>query len=130
MQKDSLDKRRFIRVKFPFTIHIYPSHKSAISAYTEDIGEGGVKVTLREPLEVFTVTSLLLYVQREPVACKGKIAWVKKRQSEYIEDHPFFDTGIEFQNISYRDREIIKERVEAIRKQREWAERRASRDSL
>lgn len=126
MERDGVDRRRYIRVKFPFTIHVYPPRRTPISAYTEDISEGGVRVTTHEPLEAASVNSLVVYVKRQPVACKGKVVWIKKRESKYIEDGIFFDIGMEFQDLSEHDRLIITERVETLTKQREWAERKKS----
>lgn len=119
MQRDSIDRRRFIRVEFPFTIHIYQNKKLAISAYTEDISEGGVKVTIKESLPVGAAAELEIYVREDPISCKGKIVWSQQRTSEYIEDENFFDIGIEFDHLNENDQEVIRHHVQAIQKMRQ-----------
>jgi len=118
MQRDSIDRRRFIRVEFPFTIHIYQPQQLAISAYTEDISEGGVKVTIKESLSIGAMVELEIYVREEPINCKGKIIWSRQRVSEYIEDEKFFDIGIAFHQITASDQEVVRHHVEAIQKMR------------
>ena len=118
MQRDSVDRRRFIRVEFPFTIHIYQSKQLAISAYTEDISEGGVKVTIKESLPVGAAVELEVYVHEKPIVCKGKIIWLQQRASNYFEDEKFFDTGIEFQQLAKNDQEVIGHHVQIIQKMR------------
>ena len=130
MDRDPIDRRRYIRVKFPFSIHIYPQRKSPISAYTENISEVGIMVTVREAVEVPSVSSLLIYVEREPIACNGKAIWIKQKKSEYIDGGIFFDIGFEFQDLKGRDQSIIKEHVHALEKQREWAEQRKSKEFI
>lgn len=119
MQRDTIDRRRFIRVEFPFTIHIYYSKKLAISAYTEDISEGGVKVTIKEALPLGAVVELELYVRQQPITCKGKVIWLKQRSSDYFEDEKFYDTGIEFQHLAKDDQEVIGSHVKTIQKMRQ-----------
>jgi len=114
MSKDKIDRRRFLRIKFPFTIHLYPTGKPPISAYAEDIGIGGVKVTTHQGLEVSSSVSLEIYVKLRPVVCKGKITWVNRRESDFLEGEIFFDTGIEFQGLKHEDEEAIKERLDRI----------------
>lgn len=75
---NGLNRRRFIRVKYPFTIHIYPSQDKPISAYTEDISEEGVGVTLKQELAVSSKVGLEIYLEPEPVTCRGEIVWTKK----------------------------------------------------
>ena len=114
---DSINRRRFVRIIFPFTTHIYPSQKEAITTYTENISIGGIKVTIKRELAVSSIVDLKVYLRKEPITCKGKIAWVKKRESEYLEeDNVFFDIGIEFQDIKEEDKIIIKDRIDELRK--------------
>ncbi len=119
MEKDELNKRRFIRVNFPFTIHINPSDGVPISTYTEDISEGGVKVFIAEKLKTSSIVILAIYLGSEPVACKGKVVWARRRTSEFIDGETFFDTGIEFQEIKEKDRLLLKEKVAELEKERQ-----------
>lgn len=114
MSWDKIDRRRFIRIKFPFTIHIYSPGEPPISAYTEDISMGGIKVTVRQELRVSSLVNLEIYLKLRSIDCKGKIIWVNERKSEYLEGECFYDAGMELQDLKPEDKEAIKERLEMI----------------
>ena len=116
MQRDSIDRRRFIRVSFPFTIHILISKALAVSAYTEDISEGGVKVTIKEKLEIDSLADLEIFIREDPIKCSGKVIWIKERESDLIEGAVFFDIGIKFQGISQENIRMIGQHVQAVQK--------------
>ncbi len=115
---DTINRRKFLRVRFPFTVHIYLSQGSPISAYTEDISEGGIKFTTRQEFKSSSLVNLEIYVKLRPVVCKGKIIWIKRRESEYLEDEIFFDVGVELQELKDEDRDAIKERLERVIEER------------
>jgi len=114
MDQDKIDRRRFIRIKFPFTVHVYSSGEPPISAYTENISMGGIKVTLRQELKVSSLVNLEIYLKLRAVDCKGKIIWVNERESEYLEGECFYDTGMELQDLKPEDKEAIEERLEML----------------
>lgn len=122
MKQDDVNRRRFIRVDFPFTIHITPSEDEAVSTYTEDISEGGVKVFIAEKLKTSSIVILAIYLEPRPIVCKGRVIWAKKRVSDFIEGEVFFDTGIEFYEIKEEDKLLIKDRVAELEKERESRE--------
>jgi c-di-GMP-binding flagellar brake protein YcgR len=123
MEKNGINRRRFIRVDFPFTIHINPPDENIISTYTEDISEGGVKVFIAEKLSTSSMVLLAIYVKPEPVVCKGKVVWAKRRSSEFIEGEIFFDTGIEFCEIKEADKLLIKNKVAELEEERKLKEK-------
>jgi len=108
MDWDGLNKRRFIRLNFPYTIHLYPENEASLSAYTEDIGSGGIRVVLREKVEVGTVLDLEIYLKQIPMACKGKVIWVKDKENHMLEGTKFFDTGIALCDINDEQRDTVK----------------------
>ncbi|NQT28633.1 MAG: PilZ domain-containing protein [Candidatus Omnitrophica bacterium] len=114
MSFDKINRRRFLRIKFPFTLHLYPGGELPISAYTEDISAGGVKVTIHQELKVPSLINLEIYVKLRPIVCKGKVVWVKRRESEFLDGEIFFDIGIEFQDLSLEGKEAVKERLDKI----------------
>ena len=116
MQRDSVDRRRFIHIKFPFTVHVRPLDKQPIAAYSEDISQEGIKVTIKDELAIGSLTDLEVFIQAEPIKCKGKVVWVKKRDSKYIQDEIFTDTGIEFYDLSENNSALIKEHISAFSK--------------
>ncbi|MFH1504604.1 MAG: PilZ domain-containing protein [Candidatus Omnitrophota bacterium] len=108
---DDVNRRRYLRVEFPFTIHIHTFEGPTYSAYTENASAGGVKVTLEEELKMGAITDLEIFTRKEVLRCKGQIVWIKKRESKYLEGTFFFDTGIEFHDISEKDRIMIKDLI-------------------
>ena len=106
-------------------MHLYPTGESPISAYAEDISTGGVRVTVHQELDISSLVDLEIYVKLRPVVCKGKVIWINRRESEFLEGEIFFDIGIEFQGIKAEGVEAIKERLDRImqeRREREEAE--------
>lgn len=95
-------------------MHLYPGGELPISAYTEDISAGGVKVTIHQELKVLSLINLEIYVKLRPIVCKGKVVWVKRRESEFLDGEIFFDIGIEFQDLSLEGKEAVKERLDKI----------------
>ncbi|MDD3295735.1 MAG: PilZ domain-containing protein [Candidatus Omnitrophica bacterium] len=114
MKWDGVNKRRFLRTKYPFTVHIQAPEKEAISAYTEDLSEGGLKVTLKARLDVSSLVGLEIFLEQEPVKCRSKVIWVKERSSEYLEGVILYDTGLEFFQLSSADKTAIREKVKEI----------------
>lgn len=118
MSWDKIDRRRFLRIKFPFTMHLYRTGKPPISAYTEDISVGGIKVTVHQELEVSSIVDLEVYVKLRPIVCKGKVIWINRRESEFLEGEIFFDIGMEFQGLKPEEEDAIKERLDRIMQDR------------
>jgi len=116
MNWDGRERRRAIRVKFPYTIIINTSGGDVVFTYTEDIGANGVKVVIRQRLEVNSPLELKIYIEEEPLLCKGRVAWVRERESRYLEGTVLFDTGIEFSQIGEEERALIKSCTEALAK--------------
>ncbi|MBD3246096.1 MAG: hypothetical protein GF333_03705 [Candidatus Omnitrophica bacterium] len=98
------EKRRFVRACFPCKIVIYPPREHTISTHTENIGAGGVRVILGERLHSADIVGLKIYLGEGEITCKGRVVWVVTRSRQ---DETHFDTGIEFYQISDRDRQVI-----------------------
>ena len=111
---DDLNRRKSIRVDYPFTIHIYIPEEPPISAYTENVNESGVGVTIMREVEVNSIVKLEIHTRQRLVECYGRIGWMKKRESKYVEGRFFFDVGIEFRDIKKEDRELIKDCIDRI----------------
>jgi len=123
MRWDKIDRRRFVRIKFPFTIHIYFPEEPPISAYTENISTGGIKVTVRQELRISSLVNLEIYLKLRSIDCKGKIIWANRRESAYLEGEYFYDTGMELQDLKPEDKEAIKERLEKVMAERKEKEK-------
>jgi c-di-GMP-binding flagellar brake protein YcgR len=117
-QWDGLNRRRFLRADFPYTIHIYSSGGKPISTYTDDISSGGVRVVTQERLNDSDIVDLKIYVGENFLRCKGKIAWVREKVNSVLDGVKFFNAGIEFVNLSKEESDIIQLCVEALEKKR------------
>ena len=115
---DGIERRRFVRVKLSVKTDIRHGDQSMIAACAEDISEGGIKVTIDQELNVSSIVDLEIYLQREPIKCKGKIVRVNKIESQYLKHGVAFDVGIKFEEMSEEDRITIKNLVANLRRQK------------
>lgn len=101
-----VNKRRFPRANYPCKILVFKKgQKEQFTTRTENIGAGGVCVSLEKALDKFCLVELILYLQdnQPAIECDARIVWVVKNEK-------VFDTGIEFLNI--KDKDIL--RIENI----------------
>lgn len=118
MEWDGINKRRFLRIDFPYTIHLRCDSDISISAYTEDINLGGIRVVVKKKFEVSTVLNLEIYLGQIPIACKGKVIWVKDKENLILEGVRFFDTGIALCDIDNEQRDILNNCIEDVKKKK------------
>lgn len=116
MDYQGIEKRRFIRAKFPCSISIHTLHEHVITTYTENISAGGVRVIIEENLEMSSTVGLEVQINNNIIVCKGRIVWVVNRESPYKKCVFYRDTGIEFYEIKESDRCIINDAIEEILK--------------
>lgn len=109
-----IEKRKFIRARFPCKILIYNFPEHAISTHTENISAGGVRVIIGEKLEAGTLVDIEVHLKENKIACKGKIAWVVDKKSPYRKGVLYHDTGIEFCEIDEQDRNAINVTIEKM----------------
>ncbi|MCF7916318.1 MAG: PilZ domain-containing protein [Candidatus Omnitrophica bacterium] len=105
MNKRNDERRRFRRAKFPCKIYILTAPLHIIKCKTENIGAGGIRVLLDENLKLHSNVGIKLYLSKEPIECKGKVVWLVERKNN--DEVAKFDIGIEFHQISEKDRETI-----------------------
>ncbi len=114
MNPDYAEKRRFVRANFPCRISIHTPQEHILVSHTENIGAGGVRVIIVEELKISSLVGLEIYLNGEPITCKGKIVWVVAKVNPISGKANMFDTGIEFCQISQEDQETIENLVKAI----------------
>ncbi|MFH1767624.1 MAG: PilZ domain-containing protein [Candidatus Omnitrophota bacterium] len=114
MAWDRVNKRRFVRVEFPYTIHIITEKGKEISCYTEDISCGGAMVVIKERLEILSIIQLEVYIGQKTLACKGKVIWITETKNEFLPRINFFHVGIEFFDIKEEDRLVIDQCVKEL----------------
>lgn len=86
-----------------------------ITAYTQDIGEGGLKVIIKGRLPNSSLVSLVIFLENKTVLAEGRILYTLKSD----EGLQYYDTGIEFYSIKASDRSLIKKLVNHIIDERE-----------
>ena len=96
MFSDGKEKRRYPRPEVHCKVFVYKDSSNIISSYTEDISEGGLRAVFDERLKLSSVVDMEIFLQDEPIKCKGKITWVKEVKDAKQPEAVFYDTGIEF----------------------------------
>jgi hypothetical protein len=113
-----INNRRFPRANYKCLITIgRVGAKKSLLTHTENIGVGGICVSLDEGLGVFSEVSIELALKdgRPPIRCRGNVVWVIKSQMVKNAVHiTKFDTGIEFIGLAEADRERIEMVVEQV----------------
>jgi Tfp pilus assembly protein PilZ len=86
------------------------SRGESILTHTENIGVGGVRVTVRNELKLFTAVEMEIDLMdiNEHIKVKGKVAWNVRRKSIEKVKPMFYDTGIEFTDITKRDQDRLR----------------------
>ncbi len=113
-----INNRRFPRAIYKCLITI--GTKGAAKyflTHTENIGVGGICVSLEEGLGVFNEVDIELALKDglPPIKCKGNVVWVIK--SQIVKNSvrtTKFDTGIEFVNLKEDDQARIENLVEKL----------------
>ena len=103
------ERRLFRRSEISCNITIIPAFKIvAFNGRLENISEGGIRIVLREKLDIGTQLDLEISPQDEnkSITCKGKVIWVNEKSTD--ERDLSFDTGIKFVNINEEDRAKIR----------------------
>lgn len=109
-----IEKRRFIRAKFPCVIKIYTFREHIITTHTENISAGGVCVIIEEKLEMASTVGLQIQIKDYTVSCKGRVVWVVDKNSPYKQGVIYHDTGLEFYEIKDADIQAINCAIEEI----------------
>ena len=115
---EGLDRRKFPRVMYPCLVKVISSNgkQEAILTHTENIGLGGLCVTLKNEIKLFTNVEMEVDMLdlSEHIKPKGKVVWsVRRKPIEQIKPM-FFDIGIEFTEIAKRDLERLRENLQRL----------------
>jgi Tfp pilus assembly protein PilZ len=118
MTWDGLNRRRFPRVIYPCLIKISSKKESAemILTHTENVGTGGVCVIVKKELKLFTDVEIEIDLldTDDHIKTSGKVVWVVRRKSIEALKPMFYDIGVEFTNISPKNKEHLKETLDRI----------------
>jgi hypothetical protein len=118
MTWEGMDRRKFPRVMYPCMVKITSSdgEQEAILTHTENIGQGGLCVTLKGGIKLFTPVDLeidLLNLE-EHIKPKGKVVWNVRRKAVEEIKPMFYDIGVEFTEISKGDQERLRENLQML----------------
>lgn len=108
------ERRKYVRLdtrlKITYTI-LQRGGEKTLSSETKDIGGGGIRLFLSEPLPTDTLLKLDIQLPEEPkpISCLGKIVWTdefivlqgRRRQTDR------YEAGVSFTQIDSRDRDRI-----------------------
>lgn len=91
-----------------------------VTTYTQDIGEGGLKVIVKGRLPNSSLVNIVIFLENKflenkTVSAEGRILYTLKS----AEGHQYYITGIEFCSIKESDRSLIKKFVNHIIEERE-----------
>lgn len=98
--------------------HINPDSDKRVSAQSENISVGGVKLVLDELLSKGTPLTVDIAVsdEQKPITAKGEIAWVKEVDPDQAEQRGkrIFQAGVKFVNMTPEDETRLRNHVEEI----------------
>ncbi len=125
---NGIEKRRFPRAEYPCHVRVRrPAKKGVLrkkimeefSTHTENIGLGGICVSLEKDLGLFSPVEIDIDLNdNKPfIMAKGTLVWVVRRMN--LTNKKQFDTGIEFLDLKDLDRVRIEKVVEACLKKEE-----------
>ena len=118
MSWQGMDRRKFPRVMYPCLVKVATSEglQEGILTHTENIGIGGLCVTVKKDIKLFTSVDLevdLLDIN-ELIKAKAKIVWNVRRKSIETIKPMFYDIGIEFTEIAKRDSERLRDNLQIL----------------
>lgn len=111
MELDRVDRRRLVRMKMPFTIHLHKKNGESVSTYTEDISQEGVKVVIKQKLDVGSELGVEIYLSKPPLVCRGRVIWTKKRPGKWFKKEKFYELGIKLNEINQENQAVLKKRL-------------------
>jgi len=109
---NTFDKRKFPRI--PVKCEVVFEEKNTnpqVVTETENIGEGGVCVILKDSIAPFSKVNIKLKLDEtgiNTIECAGKVVWCI-RSEVLFQDNACFDTGVEFLDIKPKDKELIQQ---------------------
>jgi len=87
-----------------------------ILTHTENIGMGGICVTLKNTIKLFTPVAMEIDLLdlNEHIKPEGKVVWNVRRKSIEEIKPMFYDIGIEFTEISKQDHDRLRANLQHL----------------
>ena len=115
---EGMDRRKFPRVMYPCMVKVMSSDgiQLQILAHTENVGIGGLCVTLKNEIKLFTPVELEIDLldTNENIKPKGKVVWNVRRKSMEDIKPMFYDIGIEFTEIAKSDLDYLRKTLQLL----------------
>jgi hypothetical protein len=115
---EGTDRRKFPRVIYPCMVKVISAQgvQPPILTHTENIGQGGVCLTVKNEIKLFTDVEVeidLLGIDKH-IYPKGKVIWVVRRKAIETVKPLFYDIGIEFSEIAKPDQEYLRQTLQLL----------------
>ena len=112
---DGMNRRKFPRVYYPclIVLRCAQGEQESILTHTENIGIGGVCVTINRNIPMFSPVELEIDLldTESHIKCHGKVVWAIQRKLDEKKKPLFYDLGIEFSDIPPNDQKRLDEVV-------------------
>ncbi|MBN3039934.1 MAG: PilZ domain-containing protein [Candidatus Omnitrophica bacterium] len=109
---ESEERREFVRVKYPCKITVIGQNGQTISAQTENISAGGIRILSKNRLIPNSHIELQIHLKdSKTISCKGRVVWMFERTDIPGPDSVIYDTGIEFKGINEQDLKMLKKLI-------------------
>ncbi|MFH1837434.1 MAG: PilZ domain-containing protein [Candidatus Omnitrophota bacterium] len=112
-----MNSRKFPRINYKCRIKVQKNGKEErMETFTENIGQGGICVSLPADIGIFEEVTLEMFLGEEKgiIQCLGKVVWVVKGHPANREDTVMYDTGIEFVDLVKQDKEKVEALIEDL----------------
>jgi Tfp pilus assembly protein PilZ len=99
-----INRRKFPRANYPCILAVKrKDQQDVLSTQTENIGLGGICVILPKDLGIFAPVEIRLDLLdgQSSIECDGTVAWIIATKGDKKSE--FFDTGLEFTNLTRKD---------------------------
>lgn len=115
---EGLNRRNFPRVIFPCLVKIQSGQDAwePVLTHTENMGGGGICVTVKHELKMFSTVKLELDLLdgHEHLKTEGRVVWSVRRKSDQDRKPMFYDVGIEFVGLTNKDKERLKQLLDQM----------------
>lgn len=107
------ERRRYVRLdtRLKINYRILQQPPLVTTSETVDIGGGGIRIFLTEPLKTGTLLELEIFLpeERDPIRCQGKLVWVEEFSIYHgsRETRQELEGGVEFTSIRPQDQDRI-----------------------
>jgi c-di-GMP-binding flagellar brake protein YcgR len=116
MSWNGMNRRQFPRIAYPCLVKVMAQgeEQSAYLTHTENIGVGGICIIVKNQLPMFSAVEVEIDLLEdiEHVLSRGRVVWAVRRKALESIKPMFYDVGIEFDNLSPKDKKRLEDAIE------------------